>query len=56
MGFVIPTFFLGEEDQTDIEKGKQDFAFYLFVENTFITLFCGPILFLAKDRPPTPPS
>lgn len=51
VGFVIPAFFLGSDHDT-----KSTFIKYVLTQNGIVTALSIPILFLAKDRPPTPPS
>eukprot|EP00347_Sterkiella_histriomuscorum_P012556 403368114 len=51
VGFVVPIFFMGGDHDT-----LDDFTDYLITQNVMVTILCLPILFIAREKPPTPPS
>ena len=55
MGFLLPLPFIGDKDK-DSSEGKSKFLFYVLIQSIIITAMTLPIIFIVKDKPPTPPS
>jgi fucose permease len=56
VGFVIPSFFLNEEDEKNISEGRRKLNNYLIVQNSFATIVAILMIIVIRDKPPTPPS
>lgn len=56
MGFVLPALLIDDKDGHDDLAGHEIFNTYLIIQNIIVSLFTLPLLFFARDKPPTPPS
>jgi len=50
---IIPGLFFGSEAKGPM---KPKFTIYLIIISTMVTAFSLPLVFLAKNKPPSPPS
>ena len=55
-GFVVPASIISESDTADMIEGRAKFCKYLLIQNCVVTLATVPLMFLVRDKPPTPPS
>ena len=55
IGFLIPLPFVKDSDKHAAD-GKDKFQFYILVQSIIITVLGLPIVFCARNKPPTPPS
>lgn len=54
-GFILPAILVPDSTSTDPE-GKSVIENYILIQNIVITVMALPILFLIRNKPPTPPS
>lgn len=53
---IIPGLVFGDDTQMPLGKMKKRFTLYLVIISAIVTALCLPLIFLAKDLPPSPPS
>jgi sugar phosphate permease len=56
VGFVLSSSLMGDDYSKDQILGKKHFSTLIFVQNILATVCSIPVLLLARDKPPTPPS
>lgn len=56
VGFILPAFWIKDEDALNIEVGRDKFENYMLLQSIIVTLSAGLIILVARDGPPTPPS
>lgn len=56
MGFILPSAVIFEADKRDHEVGQKHVLTYMTIQNSIATISALLLIFISKDRPPTPPS
>mmetsp|Transcript_7473 Transcript_7473/g.6616 ORF Transcript_7473/g.6616 Transcript_7473/m.6616 type:complete len:216 (+) Transcript_7473:1-648(+) len=55
IGFLLPLPFISDDDGKSAD-GESKFLFYVLIQSIVITVLGAPIIFLIRNKPPTPPS
>jgi len=56
IGFILPSFFISEEDTVIQSVGRKKLGNLIMVQNIIVAFLAVFVIIFAKDKPPTPPS